>query len=43
VDVTNTWNVPQGKWPDGSDWLTWCTLDLMVPQINIDATTIYQP
>ena len=43
VDVTNTWNVPQGQWPDGSDWRTWCTLDLTVPKIQIDATTIYQP
>lgn len=43
VDVTNTWNVPQGQWPSGSDWRTWCTLELSVPQINIDATTVYQP
>ena len=43
VDVTNTWNVPQGKWPDGSDWRTWCTLDVTIPQIQIDAITVYQP
>jgi hypothetical protein len=44
VDVTNTWNVPQGaNWPADSDWRTWCTLELTVPQINIDAATIYQP
>jgi hypothetical protein len=43
VDITNTWNVPQGKWPDGSDWRTWCTLDLVIPQITIDPTTVYQP
>jgi hypothetical protein len=43
VDVTNTWNVPQGQWPAGSDWRTWCTLELSVPSIRIDVAALYQP
>jgi hypothetical protein len=43
VDVRSTWIVDPNRWPADSDWRTWCTLDLTVPKIEIDATTIYQP
>lgn len=42
VDVTNTWNIPQGQWR-GSDWRNWCMLDLLIPQIIVDPTMIVEP